>query len=289
MLSGTAGSGGLRRPERDVALGRGPVGLLDGAQPGGDPGLAGGDGLAVASAVGALGQAAGRTVRPRGRGPLARRRARRWRTWTVLAVVASRRRLTVWLSGSRRARAMIRGPSVSGQACSGWPRPCLARSWSSASITSARSIWSQAAAEVLPDRPEVGAPAGAVFHQPGGLRTVRVVAGAGVDAQLGLERRADRSGFGEADQALGEDRCLRPGRQPDGQPPGGDVIDGAAAAVRGGDDRRRSGARTGTGPGAARPRAAGRRVLPEVRRRYLSSASVMRVSGRCGEPASCCW
>jgi hypothetical protein len=49
-------SGGLGRRERFVALDCCPVGLLDGAEPGGDPRLAGGDGLAVASAVGALGQ-----------------------------------------------------------------------------------------------------------------------------------------------------------------------------------------------------------------------------------------
>jgi hypothetical protein len=36
--------------------GRRLVGVLDGAQPGGDPGLAGGDGLAVAPAVGSFGQ-----------------------------------------------------------------------------------------------------------------------------------------------------------------------------------------------------------------------------------------
>ena len=50
-----------------------------------------------------------------------------------------------------------------------------------------------------------------------------------------LSVRVDRSGFDEADQAVGEDRCLRPGGQPDGQPPGGDVIDDAAAAVGVGD------------------------------------------------------
>jgi hypothetical protein len=86
-------------------------------------------------------------------------------------------------------------------------------------------------AEVLADRPEVGAPAGAVGREPGGLGVVRVGAGAGVDAQLGLERLADRSGLDEVDQAPGEDRCLGPGGQPDGQPPGGDMIDGAAAGV----------------------------------------------------------
>ena len=52
-----------------------------------------------------------------------------------------------------------------------------------------------------------------------------------MDAQLGLERLADRPGLDETDQAPGEDRCLRPGGQPDGQPPGGDMIDGAAAGV----------------------------------------------------------
>jgi len=64
---------------------------------------------------------------------------------------------------------------------------------------------------------------------------VGVGAGAGVDAQLGLERLADRSGLDEVDQAPGEDRWLRPGGQPDGQPPGGDMIDGAAAGVGFGD------------------------------------------------------
>jgi hypothetical protein len=62
-------------------------------------------------------------------------------------------------------------------------------------------------AEVLPDRAEVGAAGDAVFHEPGGLRMVGVGGpGAGVDAQLGLQRVADRSGADEADQALGEDR-----------------------------------------------------------------------------------
>jgi hypothetical protein len=41
---------------RGVVSGYCLVGVLDGAQPGGDPGLAGGDGLAVASAVGPFGQ-----------------------------------------------------------------------------------------------------------------------------------------------------------------------------------------------------------------------------------------
>ena len=91
------------------------------------------------------------------------------------------------------------------------------------------------AAEVLADRPEGGAPADAVAHKPGGLRLVRVGSGACVDAQLCLERLADRSGLGEAGEALGEERCLRPGSQPDSEPPGGEVIDGATPAVSGSD------------------------------------------------------
>ena len=56
MLRRAACSGGLRRPERGVAFDGHAVGVLDGAEAGGYPGLAGGDGLAVASAVGAFGQ-----------------------------------------------------------------------------------------------------------------------------------------------------------------------------------------------------------------------------------------
>jgi hypothetical protein len=90
-------------------------------------------------------------------------------------------------------------------------------------------------AEVLPDRAEIGAAGDAVLHQPGGLGPVRVGGGAGVDAQLGLQRVADGPGADEADQAAGEDRRLRPGRQADGQPPGGDMVDGAAPGVGSGD------------------------------------------------------
>jgi hypothetical protein len=48
---------GLGRPGHGTALDGDAVGLFDGAQAGGYPGFAGGDGLAVASAVGAFGQA----------------------------------------------------------------------------------------------------------------------------------------------------------------------------------------------------------------------------------------
>ena len=57
MLRNPACSSGLSRHVHAVALDGRAVGVLDGAQPGRDPGLAGGDGLAVAPAVGAFGQA----------------------------------------------------------------------------------------------------------------------------------------------------------------------------------------------------------------------------------------
>jgi hypothetical protein len=57
--------------------------------------------------------------------------------------------------------------------------------------------------EVLPDRAKVGAAMQAVSQQPGGLRLVRIGAGAGVLAKLGLEVRGDRSGVDEVDQAMG--------------------------------------------------------------------------------------
>jgi hypothetical protein len=88
-------------------------------------------------------------------------------------------------------------------------------------------------AEVLADRAQGGAPAGAVFDEPDGLRPVGVGAGAGVDAQLGLQRGGDLAGVDEPDQAAREGGWLRPCGHPDGQPPGGDVINAVAAAVSG--------------------------------------------------------
>ena len=86
-------------------------------------------------------------------------------------------------------------------------------------------------AEVLPDRAQARAAADGVAVEPGRLEVIGVGAGAGVDAQLGLQLGADRAGAGEAGQAPGQDRVLRAGGHPDGQPPGGDVIDGAVPGV----------------------------------------------------------
>jgi hypothetical protein len=91
----------------------------------GDSRFAVGDGLAVASAVGAFGEGFAVAldfadvgfsfVGVGGDGEQA-----------VLAVVASKMRVTVWVSGFPWARAMMRGPWVSGQAVRGgrglpWP------------------------------------------------------------------------------------------------------------------------------------------------------------------------
>jgi hypothetical protein len=56
MLGRAKCSGRLGRRRCDVAIDGHPVGMLDGAEPGSYPGLAGGDGLAVAAAIGAFGQ-----------------------------------------------------------------------------------------------------------------------------------------------------------------------------------------------------------------------------------------
>ena len=56
MLEGAAHCTWFRRAEYGVAVDGHAVGVLDGAETGGYPGLAGGDGLAVAAAVGAFGQ-----------------------------------------------------------------------------------------------------------------------------------------------------------------------------------------------------------------------------------------
>jgi hypothetical protein len=89
--------------------------------------------------------------------------------------------------------------------------------------------------EVLADRADVGAAGDAVLQEAADFGLVGMDARAGVDAQLGFEGVADGAGFYEADQALGEDRGLGAGGQPDGQPPGGEVVDGAALGVGGGD------------------------------------------------------
>jgi hypothetical protein len=56
MLGRAERSGGFRRTGRRIVLDSYPGGVLDGSKSAGHSGLAGGDGLAVAAAVGAVGQ-----------------------------------------------------------------------------------------------------------------------------------------------------------------------------------------------------------------------------------------
>ena len=126
LLNRAGRSDGLRRPEHGAALDGRVIGVLDGAQPSGNPGLTGGDGLAVAPTIGAFGQVGAvlfdfadvgfAFIGVRGEGDTA-----------MLALAVSRTRVTVPVSGSWRARAVIRGPSVSGHADSGALPPCRAR------------------------------------------------------------------------------------------------------------------------------------------------------------------
>ena len=129
----------------------------------------------------------------------------------ALAVVASRTRVTVWVSGLRLARATGAGPSISGHA------PLGVRSAVSGAVVEAFEHGVGAVdlvaggGEVLADRADVGAAGDAVLQEPADFGLVGVGAGAGVDAQLGFEGVADGAGFDEADQALGEGRGLGAG------------------------------------------------------------------------------
>ena len=149
----------------------------------------------------------------------------------VLAVVASRIRLMVPADGVVAGQGDDRGsvglgPGLPGGGCA---FPCPLVEVGEHEVGAVDLV--AGGAEVLPDRAQAGAAAGAVAVEPGGLEMVRVGAGAGVDAQLGLQLGADGTGAGEAGQAAGEVGVLGAGGQPDGQPPGGDVIDGAVPGV----------------------------------------------------------
>jgi hypothetical protein len=209
-----AGSrGGLGWRERGVAFGCGFVGVLDGAQPGGDAGFAGGDGLAVASTVGVFRQAGAEQldfadvgfaffgVRGDGEEGDARRgRIQNDSDGAGFGVMAGQ-------GGDPGSVGL--GP--------GWPGrggvvPGLGVQAGEHEVGAVDLV--ARGGEVLPDGAQVGAAGGAVGHEPGGLGLVRVAGGAGVAAQLGLQVRADRAGADEVDQAAGEVRgCGRAASQ----------------------------------------------------------------------------
>jgi hypothetical protein len=122
-----------------VMLDRCPAGLPDGPQPGGGPRLAVGDGLAVASAIGTLGQVLAEPLDFANNGlPLV--------SVSSDGVDGNVGSGGVEDEGDRLAfvipagKASARGPSLSHQASLRQARSCLTRSWNSASVTSARSI-----------------------------------------------------------------------------------------------------------------------------------------------------
>ena len=219
-------------PNSGIAFDGCAVGVLDGAQAGGYTGLAGGDGLAVAAAVGVFGQ-----------GSLG-----------VASDFADVGFAFVGVGGDGKDRGAggggieNKGDGLAFGVAAGQgdgpglvdlrPRPLGVGSAVPGAVVEAFEHGVGAVdlvaggGEVLADRADLGAAGDAVLQEPGGFGLVGVGAGAGVDAQLGFERVADRAGFDEADQALGEDRGLGPGGQPDGQPPGGEVVDGAALGCR---------------------------------------------------------
>ena len=108
---------------------------------------------------------------------------------TALAVVASRTRVTVWVSGLRLARATGPGSSISGRC------PLGVGSAVPGAVVEAFEHGVGAVelvaggGEVLADRADVGAAGDAVLQEAADFGLVGVGAGAGVDAQLGFERR----------------------------------------------------------------------------------------------------
>ncbi len=230
MLRGTACAGGLRWPEHDVALECCAVGLLDGAQTVGNAGFPGSDGLAVAAAVGAFGQVLGvpldfaevgfALVGVRGEGEeggAGGGGVQDEADGLAFRVVAGQ--------GDNRGAVGL-GPGRRG-GCDAFPYPLAEVGEHEVGAVDLVA----GGAEVLPDRAQARAAADGVAVEPGRLEMIGVGARAGVEAQLGLQLGADGAGAGEADQAAGQVWVLGAGGQPDGQPPGGDVIDGAVPGV----------------------------------------------------------
>ena len=134
-------------------------------------------------------------------------------------VAASRTRVTVPVSGSWRARAVIRGPSVSGQAGSG-ARPPAPGAGVRAGEQGVGAVDLVAGGAEVPARPGRGRCRGRCSIPSAGRPAAWSGVGgpgAGVEAQLGLQRLADGAGADEADQAAGRRPATaagRPGRWP---------------------------------------------------------------------------
>src|SRR6266516_6521777 len=234
MFMRAACSVGLGRPERGVALNGHAVCVLDSAQAGGYPGFAGGDGLAVAAAVGAFGQGLAVALDFADVG------------FAFVGVGGDGEHDGVGRGGVEDEGHGLGFGVAAGQGNGSGLVDLRQRRLGGCSAVPGSVVEAfehcvgavelvAGGGEVLADRAEVGAAGDAVLQETADFGPVGVDAGAGVDAQLGLERVADGAGLDEADQALGEGRGLGAGGQPDRQPPGGEVVDGAALGVGGGD------------------------------------------------------
>src|SRR5689334_15665297 len=206
------------------------VGLFDGAEASGNAGFAVGDSLAVTAAVGAFGQVLGVELDFAEVG------------FAFLGVGGDGvdgdvRGGGVHDESDGLAVGVVVGQnSHPGPACVllGLPRAATGTAPDPVSGISEHKVGAvelvAGGAEAVSDRAGVGAGDG-VAQQAGGLGVVGVGGGAGVAAELVLKVALDGAGVDEAGQALGERRLLRAGGQPDGQPTGGDMVDGAVLGV----------------------------------------------------------
>jgi hypothetical protein len=195
----------LRWSEHSVTLDGHTVGLFDGAETGGNACLAGGDGPAVAVAVGVFGER------------LAVALDLTDVSFTFVGVSGDGEHNNISRGGVQDESDGLGFGVATGQGYRRGlvifrPRPFEVRSAVPGAVV---EVFEQGVGavdlvtgggEVLTDRADIGAASGAVLHEASGFGLVGIGAGAGVDAQLGLELMTDRAGFDEADQALGEDR-----------------------------------------------------------------------------------
>jgi len=182
--------------------------MLDGAEAGGDAGYAVGDGLAVAAAVGALGQVLGVELDfakvgfaflgvggddvdggVRGGGVQDKRDG-----LAVGIVVAQ--------GGDRESVGVLLGlPGAAAGAV-----PGLVAGAGEHEVGAVELV--AGGAEIVADRAEVGAAGDGVAQEAGGLGVVGVGGGAGVEAELVPQVGLDGAGVDEAGQALGKGRLL---------------------------------------------------------------------------------
>jgi hypothetical protein len=173
--------GGLGQPGHSVALDGHPVGVLDGSEPGGYSRLAGGDGMAVAAAVGAYGQGLAVALYFADVG------------FSFIGVGGNGEDGGAGGGGVEDEGDGLGFGVVAGQGNGSgtvdlWPGPFGVGSAVSGSVVDAFEQGVGAVelvaggGEVLADGAEVGAAGDAVLQEAGGFGLVGVGAGAGVDA-----------------------------------------------------------------------------------------------------------